>query len=209
MLEYQLTVLQNSMMRAGQKLHMGKCLILYAADADDRPRPRPWSPQELRKYRRTGLYLGSGLHNAAIARMASCPQLKEKANARTRMASEGRCPHGTNAGQATETLARHGPSQTRMAGSQREEGGGCPPGESGGPHGLAQARMAGSPVEERGGCPPGADVVRTASDPEAVGGEAVPHGVAQARMASRSEEEAPMRVDRMAAVGETVALGTR
>lgn len=102
-----------------------------------------------------------------------------------------------------------------MAGS-REEGGGCPHGEERdprcphgeerGPHRPPDVRMAGSPS---GGCPLGGSVARMAGSQGEFGGEVGPHGIAQARMAIwTEEEEAPVRVDRMAAVGETVVLGT-
>lgn len=141
MLEYQLTVLQNSMLRAGQKLRIGKCEIMYATDADERPRQRPrpcpWSPQELREYRHTRVYPGNGPHGAALARMD------------------------------------------------------------------AQARMASGR-----GCPPGEETARMARDRGTMVAGMSPHGVAPARMASPPREGSQGGIDRMAAVSETIVLGT-
>lgn len=202
MLEYQYIVLQHSMMRAGQKLHIGKCEILYAADEVGRPRPRPWSARELRDYQQIGVYTGCGQNSMIdLARMVCSAQ----APARPRRSGS----HGEGEPQTDRTdIARmacslpapaipHAPAGPRMASSQagalevaHMAGAQERRGESEGPLGKAAVRMASLQVLP--------DTVAHM----AFGGETVdPHGVAEARMAIRTE-------DRMVAVADTVVLGT-
>lgn len=56
MLEFQLSVLQRVLARAGQRLNIDKCEALVPEAEKDAPRPRSWTDRELSWYLRTGHY---------------------------------------------------------------------------------------------------------------------------------------------------------